>query len=78
MRASKTQLQATITAKLAGSFQDAMATRGLTDNNLTTVSRAVRVFVLLDSTVLYDTTKLLSYTAKVGKTGTAKVAQPAP
>jgi hypothetical protein len=66
-------LTASFTAKLAGDFAAALASRGLTDDNLSRpVSRAVRVFMLLDQTIVYDCNKLVSYTAKKGKTGTAK------
>jgi len=72
LRAPKRLLQANFAAKLSGDFRDEMDAQGLTNDNLTFVSRTVRVFILLDETVVYDSRKLLSYTARRGKSGTGK------
>lgn len=74
LRVPRLMLQGRFTTKLKNDdFKAALLDEGLTNTTLRQVSRTVRVFILMDRT-LYESRKVLSYTAKAGKTGLAKQA----
>jgi hypothetical protein len=75
LKVPKLQLTGKLAVKMAGDFRDPMAAVGLTNSSLSKVSRTVRVFILVDNT-FYESKKLLSYTSKAGKSGSAKQANP--
>ncbi|MGD0092650.1 MAG: putative Ig domain-containing protein, partial [Planctomycetota bacterium] len=78
LRVPKPYTQGTFTAALAntsGDFKKALGNPdiGLTNATVSLVPRTVRVYILLDKTTLYQVDELLFYTAKLNKTGIAKI-----
>ena len=69
-------VQVVFAVKLSnGTFQPSLNGRGLTNGDFRDASRTVRVFMLFpnpNDLLLYDSSKVLSYTAKHGRSGVAK------
>ncbi|HYF47839.1 MAG TPA: PKD domain-containing protein [Planctomycetota bacterium] len=61
----------TFTAKLAGNFAAALADEGLTSADIPGAARTVQLVVIFDGKI-YSQNQTLRYTAKAGKTGSAR------